>query len=73
MKVKTFSYFFSTFVIVAFFTLSGCNSTKEMSQRRNLMMPQKSDLPVNSKYKEPAKRKTNKVKAKKYKHRKHKF
>ena len=72
MKVKTFSYFLSTFVILLFFTLSGCNATKEMQQRRNLMMPQKSDLPVNSKYRQPTKRKKNKVKVKKWKPRKFK-
>ena len=71
MKTKTFSYLLSIFVIVVFFTMSSCNATKEMNQRRNLMMPQKSDLPVNSKYKEPTKRRKNKVKVKKLKkHRK---
>ena len=46
--------------------LFGCSSAeKAANQRRNLMMPEKSDLPRNSKYKAPKKKKTYKRKKKK--------
>jgi hypothetical protein len=35
-----------------------CSATKDVEQRRNYMIPKKSDLPANSRYKEPGKRKT---------------
>ena len=49
--------------LIVFSGLSGCSSAeKSMTQRRNLMMPEKSDLPRNSKYSEPKKKKTYKPK-----------
>lgn len=57
--------------LMVFAGMSGCSSAeKSMTQRRNLMMPQKSDLPRNSKYKEPKKKKT--YKSKKHKKKKNK-
>jgi hypothetical protein len=41
--------------------LYGCNSYKDATARRNLMMPNKVDLPRNSKYVESKKKKTYKV------------
>jgi hypothetical protein len=42
--------------------LTGCSAEKEATERRNLMMPKKSEMMRNSRYKEVEKRKTNKVK-----------
>jgi hypothetical protein len=42
-------------------TTISCSSAKEVEERKNLMMPKKSEMMRNSRYKEPAKRKTNKV------------
>ena len=47
--------------------LSSCSSSKEAAQRRNLMMPEKTDLPRNSKYQGTKKKKTYKPKKKKKK------
>ncbi len=44
-----------------------CGSQKYATRRINLMMPKKSEMANNDKYKEPAKRKTNKIKVKKSK------
>jgi Ni/Co efflux regulator RcnB len=59
------------FCIVAIsFVLTGilaCNAEKEATERRNLMMPKKSEMARNSRYKEIEKRKTNKVKLNKSK------
>jgi hypothetical protein len=71
MKLKTTGYLLCIVIFLSFFSLTGCNATKEMQQRRNLMMPHKSDLPMNSKYKEPTKRRKNKIKVKKHKPSKH--
>lgn len=43
--------------------LAGCSAEKHTAARRNLMMPEKSDLPRNSKYKEAKKKKTYKPKS----------
>jgi len=56
--------------LVLFILLSGmvaCNAEKEAAERRNLMMPKKSEMARNSRYKEVEKRKTNKVKLNKSK------
>jgi len=47
--------------------LAGCNAEKEATERRNLMIPKKSEMMRNSRYKEVEKRKTNKVKKQKRK------
>jgi hypothetical protein len=49
---------------------AGCSGTKDMQERKNLMIPKKSDLPRNAKYKEPKKRKTYAIKHKKRKKKK---
>ncbi len=59
---KIFFYLFITLFICI---ISGCDAQKEMAERRNLMMPKRSELPKNSLYKEPAKKKTYKTKTKK--------
>jgi hypothetical protein len=47
---------------------TGCNAEKEVAERRNLMMPKKSEQPRNSShFREPAKKKTYKKKARKKK------
>jgi hypothetical protein len=52
---------------------TGCNAEKEAAERRNLMMPKRSELPRNSLYKEKAKKKTYKAKTKKRKRTKRLF
>jgi hypothetical protein len=47
--------------------ITGCNAEKEAMERKNLMMPRKSEMIRNSRYKEVDKRKTNKVKLNKSK------
>lgn len=54
------------FLMLMIFTVMSCSSAKDVEERKNLMMPKKSEMKPNARYKEPAKRKTNKVK----KHRK---
>jgi len=52
-------------VLALFFVMTcfqACNAEKEATERRNLMMPKKSEMARNSRYKEIEKRKTNKVK-----------
>jgi hypothetical protein len=39
----------------------GCGAQKEANERRNFMIPKKSEMPKNSRYKEVDKRKTNKI------------
>jgi hypothetical protein len=63
MKLKIFMITFSCLIVF------GCSSQKDVSQRRNLMIPQKDELPRNSKYK-VAKKKTVKVVVKKKKKKK---
>ena len=58
------------YILALFILLSGmvaCNAEKEATERRNLMMPKKSEMARNSRYKEVEKRKTNKVKLNKSK------
>jgi len=45
-------------------SFTGCSGEKEVTERRNYMMPKTSELPRNSLYKEPSKKKTNTVKSK---------
>jgi hypothetical protein len=61
MKIKMFIILFmATLLCTA--GLSGCDAEKEATERRNLMMPKKSEMMRNERYKEVEKRKTNKVK-----------
>ena len=45
-------------------SFTGCSAEKEVNERRNYMMPKTSELPKNSLYKEPSKKKTHKAKSK---------
>lgn len=45
-------------------SFTGCSGEKEVTERRNYMMPKTSELPRNSLYKEPAKKKTHKASSK---------
>ena len=70
MKINLINYrIFFVFIIIILIT-AGCSGAKDMQERRNLMMPKKSDLPRNEKFKEPKKRKTYKIKQKKKKSKK---
>jgi len=55
------------YVVLGMFlhSFTGCNPEKEVSERRNYMMPKKSELPRNSLYKESSKKNTHKASAKK--------
>jgi hypothetical protein len=41
---------------------AGCGSQKDVAERRNLMIPKKSEMPKNNRYKEVENRKSNKIK-----------
>jgi hypothetical protein len=58
---------FTVIIFSLLIAFTGCSSQKDVSERRNFMMPKKSEMPKNSRYKEPAKRKTNKTYASKSK------
>jgi hypothetical protein len=49
----------------------GCSSYKDMQERRNFMIPKKSDLPRNTKYREAKKKKTYAKKLKKSRRKKY--
>jgi len=49
---------FSLIMILFMTGIMACNAEKEVTERRNLMIPKKSELPRNSRYKENEKRKT---------------
>jgi hypothetical protein len=59
MKLKIFAIVFSFLIVF------GCSSQKDMNQRRNFMIPQKDELPKNSKYSSAKKNKTYKPAKKK--------
>ncbi|MBN2272763.1 MAG: hypothetical protein JXR41_11455 [Bacteroidales bacterium] len=63
MTIRKIGFFILLGMFLYVFT--GCSAEKDVAERRNLMIPKKSELPRNSKYKEPTKRKTNKIKTKK--------
>ena len=70
MKISKLLFFLA--FLITFSSFLSCSSAeKASSQRRNLMMPEKSDLPRNSKYRAPKKRKTYKPKKRKNKKRKY--
>ncbi len=49
-------------ILALLFTFAfGCSSQKDVTERRNFMMPKKSEMARNSHYKEAGKRKTNKI------------
>jgi hypothetical protein len=53
---------YSLAIIILLSGVMACNAGKEVTERKNLMMPKQSEMPRNSRYKEVEKRKTNKVK-----------
>ena len=59
MKIRIFIVIFSILLI------GGCSSGKDVTQRRNLMIPQKNELPINSKYVGVKKSKTYSAKTQK--------
>jgi hypothetical protein len=66
--MKSSKLFIIIWVLLLLVTgITGCNAEKEATERRNLMMPRKSEMARNSRYKEVEKRKTNKVKLNKSK------
>jgi len=54
-------------IFLAGSALMGCDAEKEATERRNFMIPKKSEMMRNSRYKEVEKRKTNKIKKQKRK------
>lgn len=60
MKIKLIAWAFSILIVL------GCGAQKDVNQRRNLMIPQKDELPRNTKYKS-VKKTTNKKVVKKIK------
>ena len=55
--------------LIVFPGMYSCSAEKQMAERRNLMIPQRDELPRNSKYIGVKKRKTNKHKKKMKKNR----
>ena len=47
-----------------------CSASKDIEERKNLMMPKKSEMSRNSRYREVEKRKINKIKPRKSKNKK---
>ncbi|MBN1789733.1 MAG: hypothetical protein JW830_04495 [Bacteroidales bacterium] len=62
---KLILYTLALFILLS--AVTACNAEKEALERKNLMMPKKSEMARNSRYKEVEKRKTNKVKLNKSK------
>ncbi|HLO57667.1 MAG TPA: hypothetical protein VK179_02940 [Bacteroidales bacterium] len=50
-------------VLILVSSVIACSSAKDVEERRNFMMPKKSEMSRNSRYKEPGKRKTNNSKS----------
>ncbi len=67
MKISRILFFL--ICLIVFPVMTGCNAEKQMTQRRNLMMPHKDELPRNSKYTGIKKRKNLKSKKRKKKKR----
>jgi hypothetical protein len=61
MKINIFQ---RSGLLVAFFLLCtwGCGSSKDTTERRNFMIPKKSEMARNSRYRGVENRKTNKIK-----------
>jgi hypothetical protein len=55
-------FFLCLFPVLFMMAVTNCGAEKDVSERRNLMMPKKSEMMRNEKYKEVSKRKTNKIK-----------
>jgi len=66
MKITRKAFIYPAIILYCFL-MAGCGAEKFATQRRNFMMPKKSEMINNDKYKEAGKRKTNKVKLRKAK------
>jgi hypothetical protein len=55
-------------LLILLTSVLACSAAKDVEERRNYMIPKKSEMMRNSRYKEPGKRKTNNVKSRKRKH-----
>jgi hypothetical protein len=51
-------------------SLNSCSSAKDVEERKNLMMPKKSEMPPNKRFREAEKRQVNKYKTPKRKNKK---
>jgi hypothetical protein len=51
--------------VILLSSVGACSAEKEVTERKNLMMPKKSEMPRNKRYKEAEKRKVNKNKVSK--------
>ena len=56
---------FSLAILILLSSAIACSASKDVEERKNLMMPKKSEMTRNSRYKEAEKRKVNKLKANK--------
>jgi hypothetical protein len=63
MKISKILYILA--LLILFSGFNSCSSEKEVAQRRNLMMPQKDELPRNSRYSGIKKKRTQKPKKRK--------
>jgi hypothetical protein len=61
MRTRSFYWIAIAGIFMIMFTV-GCGAEKDAAERRNYMIPKKSEMARNSRYKEVEKRKTNKVK-----------
>ena len=71
MKIKALSIKILVLKALIFLILTACCSYKDMQERRNLMIPKKSELPRNRKYKEAKKKKTYAKKIKRQRRKKY--
>jgi hypothetical protein len=68
MAMRFRKYLLYTLNLVIFSTsILACNAQKDVTERRNLMIPKKSEMPRNSRYSEPERKKAYKVKSKRNK------
>jgi hypothetical protein len=61
---------FYLLLAILLYNFTGCGAERNVQERRNLMMPKKSELPRNTHFKEPVKKKTYKIKVKRRKSKK---
>jgi len=66
MRTRSF-YWIAIVGLFGMMLAAGCGAEKEAAERRNYMIPKKSEMARNSRYKEVEKRKTYKVKQNKSK------
>lgn len=71
MKIKVFNIRLLIAKALILFIFLGCSGYKDMQERRNYMIPKKSELPRNRKYKEAKKKRTYAKKLKKSRRKKY--